>query len=82
MVRKQVEILTPWHEEVDDGTTSRWPLVTSEFALAKWQDITGQDAANLLPNPNVVSILAEADETIIAQIAADNRFYVLWEEYL
>lgn len=82
MALQQAEILTPWQEVTEEGETSRWPLVTGEFALARWSDITGQPAANLPSEPNLVSILAEADETVIAAIAADNRFWVLWEQYL
>lgn len=81
MAQKQAEILTPWEQVTEEGETSRWPLVTSEFAFARWSDITGQDSANIPPAPNLVSILAEADESVIAQVAADNRFYVVWEEY-
>ena len=56
--------------------------MTSEFALRSWTDITGQDAANLPSEPNIMSLLATADETVISAIAADARFFVLNEEYL
>ena len=83
MAQKRFEVLTPWvEEENEDGDISRWPLVTSEYHMARWQDITGQDAANIAPEPNLVSILAEADETVLDAIESDNRFLLLWEESL
>lgn len=82
MAQKRFEVLTPWAEEVDEGGTFRYPLITSVFSLSKWQDITGQESANIPPEPNLVSLLAEADETVLDQIEADERFLVMWEEYL
>lgn len=88
MARQRAEVLTPWTEafypdpETGEVASDRFPLVTDEYTLAKWTDITGQPAANIVPQPNLVSILVEADETVIEQIAADSHFYVLWEEYV
>jgi hypothetical protein len=79
---QRAEILTPWQEYTEEGLTYRAPLVTSEFSTRKYTDITGQDALNLIPAPNLVSVLIEADETVIAQVDADIRFFVLWEEYI
>ncbi len=82
MALVRAEILTPWEDVANEtGGVQRWPLVSSVFRLACWQDITGQPSANLLPNPNLFSILAVADETEIAAIKLDNRFFVVWEEY-
>lgn len=82
MALQRAEILTPWLEVTDEGEISRWPLVTSEFALRSWTDITGQDAANLPPEPNLVALLVTADETVINAIKLDARFFVLNEDYL
>lgn len=84
MAHIQAEILTPWYEEVDpdDGTRMRWPLVTGVFMFRRWEDITGQNAANLPPLPNLVSLLVEADETVIESVKLDVRFLVEWRDLL
>jgi hypothetical protein len=82
MASLRVEILTPWQEVVDEeGDISRWPLVTQEFSIQRWSDITGQDATRIVPSPNLLAILAEADETVIRLIEADDRFRVIWEDF-
>lgn len=81
MANGQCELLSPWFEETDpeDGHVFRRPLVTTEFKLARWTDITGQPAANLPSVVNLVALLVEADESVIDAIKADPRFRVLWE---
>lgn len=74
---RQVDILTPWQEEVVDGEIYRWPLVTGAYALAQWSDITAQPAANLPTQPNLLIIRTAAEDTILSQISADSRFWVI-----
>jgi hypothetical protein len=82
MATVRAEILTPWHEYTEEGTTFRSPLVSVEYQIRKYQDITGQPSENMLPDPNIFSALIECDETVLAAIALDTRFFVVTEDLI
>lgn len=70
-----VEILTPWHVVVEDGEPVRKPLAATCYRLRDWADLTAQDAAVLMLEPNLVAILVRADKAIVDAIRADDRFF-------
>ena len=73
-------IVTPWVLAVDDMSDmpSNHPLLSDEYAIAKWEDITGQSANNLPPSPNEYTVLAEVDEDVLEAIDNDPDYTVLW----
>lgn len=81
MAQVRAEVLTPWSsvEDVEFGVVNV-PLIAIEFSLSRFVDVTGQE--QVPPNPNVTSALIECDETVLDNIATDDRFFVVWEEYV
>ena len=75
----RARILTPW---TGAGTTANpnRPLVADLYPLLSWVDATGQPAAELPPDPNLLAIEAQLMQGVLASIEADTRFYVLWSE--
>ena len=73
-------IVTPWVLAVDDMSDmpSNHPLLSDEYAIVKWEDITGQSANNLPPSPNEYTVLAEVDEDVLEAIDNDPDYTVLW----
>ena len=73
-------IVTPWVLAVDDMSDmpSNHPLLSDEYVIEKWEDITGQSANNLPPSPNEYTVLAELDEDVLAAIDIDSDYDVLW----
>ena len=72
-------IITPW-TGTGTGADPNRPLVGDLYPLLKWTDVTGQPAAELLPDPNLYVIDAQLTSTVLANIGADSRFFVLWSE--
>jgi len=73
-------IVTPWVLAADDTSDapSNHPLLSDEYAIKKWEDITGQATNNLPPIPNEYTVLAELDEDVLAAIDIDSDYDVLW----
>ena len=73
-------IVTPWTGTGAPGDLNR-PLLADVFSLARWQDVTGQDVTQLLPEPNSYTVEVRCDAPTLAAIEADDRFFVLgWQE--
>ena len=75
----RAEVLTPW---VGDGLTvetANRPELGEDYQI-KIEDITGQPAGNLHPDPNLYSVLVECDEITLAAIEADPKYHVVWSE--
>jgi hypothetical protein len=69
------EICTPW---VGDGLTIGTgfrPLLSEEYTV-DYRDTTGQ--ALLPPKPNLYVVYVDVEESELALIQADSRFYVLY----
>lgn len=71
-------MISPW---AGDGSAAApyHPLIWDAYGVA-YTDITGQTPAQLLPDPNAYTVEIICDEATLAQIEADNRFVVLWDE--
>jgi len=87
-------VITPWHEDIEDGTPTRTPLVavamSNEVRGCPMQDMAGQDVHIQVPNPNLtVTMICETGtgqnpakhDGLIDEIKADGRFCVIaeWE---
>ncbi len=83
MAQVRAEVLTPWAEiqHPVHGTIYR-PLVAAEFTLSRFEDITGQPVENIIPDPNLASVLVTCEESELALVAADARLFVLWSEFV
>jgi len=72
-------IVTPWIGTGVDGDVNRPTFADAGLPHLSWVDVTGQDAANLQPDPNAYTIevttTAEADLNAIAEV-----FVELWRE--
>ena len=45
-----------------------------------YTDVTGQDAANIEPEPNLYNVVAEMSLSTLTAIEADANYNVLWSE--
>lgn len=75
----QIEVLTPWVGTGADDDAN-WPKIGDDYALAKWEDITGTPSASLQPSPNLNIIRAECEEAVLLSIEADGVYWVLTAE--
>jgi hypothetical protein len=73
------QILSPW---IGDGTTASpyRPQLSDDFPGVSWQDVTGTDAAKLIPETNSVVLEIETDEQTINEIASNPAYLVIWQE--
>lgn len=76
------QVMTPWTLiEQAEGLFVE-PALASAYKLVSWSDITGQLAENLLPEPNLYIIQAQADQETFAAISADPSYQVLWSKII
>ena len=75
----QIEVLTPWVGTGAEDAPNR-PKIGDDYALAKWEDITGIPSASLHPDPNLNIIRAECEEAVLVAIEADSAYQVLTAE--
>ena len=76
----RAEILTDW---IGDGlslATGNRPHVANAYALARYEDVTGQPSANLQPDPNQFIVRIECEVDVLEAIESDNDYLVLWSE--
>ena len=91
----QFEVITPWVGYADDPSPepSNHPKLQDDYphrfnpdgsvaqeGIRKWEDTTNQDAANIVPDPNLYVIKCEADETVLDLIEANPDYAVLWSQ--
>jgi hypothetical protein len=76
----RAEILTPWLGDGLTPETGYRPEVADDYAISGWEDVTGQDARNLKPDPNLYAVIIRCDDTTLAAIEADPKYTVLWSE--
>ncbi len=78
----KAQILSPWGVDPNDGSNSA--LVVLAYPPpqgASFTDVTGTPGQNIPPNPNLVVVqLDGSNDAHLAQIVADARFTVLWNE--
>jgi hypothetical protein len=78
MARVTAEIVGPWLEVHDGEDVTRIPRVSDEYSLYAWEDITFQEASQIPPSPNLVSIRADCDDSVVAGIRANPLYRVMW----
>lgn len=82
----EFQILTPWQlvYETGDGLMGGanfiQPQVASQYALSSWQDVTGQPANHLVPEPNLLIIQAQADLAVFSLLENDPNYFILWSK--
>lgn len=76
----KAQVLTGWAGDGLTTATAYKPIITNDYTIRKYTDVTGQDSANLPPDPNLYIIEVEADESVITAIEADNNYQVLFSE--
>ena len=77
MAKWQAEVVGSW---VVDPDGQRSKKLSRDYAGCTISDVTGQSAANLLPDPNLVSILVECEADVLDAIEKDGNYQVLWSE--
>ena len=77
----QAEIITPWTGDGAEGNFNR-PKLADDYAITKWEDVTGQPSINFPLAQNAYVVLAVCEESVLAQIEADDTYYVLWSEVI
>jgi len=73
----QFEILTPWTGTGTEDDPNR-PQIADDYDIKKYEDTTGQAAANLYPNPNLFVAKIECEDAVFEAIDADDNYCVLW----
>jgi hypothetical protein len=68
-----------WEGDGTPGNPFR-PRLNVDFVLAAFEDITGQDALELPPEPNVYIIIAEMSDAVLTSIRAATGVIVLWDD--
>lgn len=77
MAKWQAEIVGPW---VVDPDGQRSKKLSREYVGLFISDITGQPGKNLIPDPNLVSVLVTCEATALEQIETDGAYFILWAE--
>lgn len=72
-MRTEMEVLTPWVESND-----AWTPVTFTQYGGKYADVTGQNAVNIPPQPNLVAVRYWCPDDRLAELEADANFYILF----
>ena len=72
----RAQVLTPW--VVQDNTNQ--PQLPLDHPVLAWQDVTGQPAENIVPDPNTYTIEVTCDQATLDAISADAAYFVLTSE--
>ena len=70
-------ILTAWTGIGTYDDPPRPQLLDDHPSVSKYEDVTGQDAKNITPDPNLFVGRFEMNSATLAKIEADGRYYVL-----
>ncbi len=73
---KRAQVMGSWIQQpgVRVGELSR------TYSLTRWEDVTGQAALAIPPEPNVSVWQIECGDEVMAGLEADARFAVIWFE--
>jgi hypothetical protein len=78
------EVLSEWTGDGLTRATAFRPKITVDYpqsqVVYQCEDVTGQPAPNLTPEPNLVVVAITCDAALLAVIDADNRYEILWSE--
>jgi hypothetical protein len=79
MTVKRAQVVTPW---IGNGTAlnANRPQLARDYALQGWVDATAQPAAIIIPTPNLYTVEVVCADDVLAQIAADPNYQILWSE--
>ena len=77
----RAEVITPWIGVGNNDNPNR-PKLMNDYSLKKWEDVTEQPSANFPLTQNAYVILVECEESVLAEIKADDTYYVLWSEVI
>ena len=77
----QCEIITPFAGDGSEDNPNR-PKLGDDYALRKWEDITGTPSASITPSPNLYAVLVECEEAVLGAIEKDNVYPVVWAQEL
>ena len=77
MTRWQAEVLSPW---LVDANGQRSIQISRDYAGLTGSDVTGQRAANILPDPNMMAVVIECEAVVLDAIEKDGNYQVLWSE--
>lgn len=69
----------PWINAADDpsDTPSNHPRLADDYVLKSWEDVTGQPAEEIAPEPNTFTLRAIVSESVLDAIEADATYDVL-----
>jgi hypothetical protein len=76
---KRAHVLTPWIGSGAVGNAYR-PQLARDYALASCLDATAQPASSILPLPNLHAVEIVCTDAVLAQIAADPHYHLIWSE--
>jgi hypothetical protein len=76
---KRAQVVTPWTGSGSDAASYR-PQLAADYALVSWVDATGQPAANLVPNPNLYTVEIVCQDAVLALIAGNANYSIVWSE--
>ena len=71
------EILSPW---TVDANGQRSIQISRDYVGLTGSDITFQPAENLVPDPNLMSVVIECEAAVLDAIEKDSNYQVLWSE--
>jgi len=75
----KLQIVTPWIGTGAEEDSNR-PAIGDEYAIKKWEDVTGQPSANLHPEPNMYVVQAECEADVLKLIQVDAEYKIIWSE--
>ena len=73
---QRAELMTQWH--VNSELSPQ--VIEDHPSIFQFEDVTGQDGANLPPPINLYNVKIVADEATMDAIESDNNYYILWVE--
>jgi hypothetical protein len=75
----RAHVVTPWTGNGTDAARYR-PQLAAAYALVSWVDVTGQPAPSIVPSPNLYTVEIVCSDAVLAQIAGDATYSIVWSE--
>jgi hypothetical protein len=80
------EVLCEWSGDGLSRATANRPRILDDYPQDvypyKYEDVTGQETAQLTPDPNLFVIGITCEQTLLDLLEADPDYEVLWSEEL
>ena len=77
MAKWRAEILSPWIVEANGQNSIQ---LSKDYIGLTGSDVTGQSAANIIPDPNLVVVAIECETPVLEAIEKNAAYRVLWSE--